>query len=325
MTLSDRTVLHLQQLVTAQPSPPKRYTLHEVIGQGGMGTVYRAHDEYLRRDVAFKVLDARSQLTPHANSRLLREAFILANLEHPGIVPVHDVGTLENGGGFYVMQLVKGDRLDDHAARGMSRGDVLRLMLRLSEIIAFANSRGVVHRDLKPGNIMIGPFGETLVLDWGVAKIISDAAYQIQRSNASELPKATASAPATVDGMVVGTRGYMSPEQESGASSRVDQRADVYSLGVIMRELLSTTGDTANRSLTAIVEKATAVQTTDRYPSASALGDDIRRWLDGRAVDAYREGPFEKTARFYRQHQTAVLLILTYLFVRVVILLWRRI
>lgn len=304
MTLSDRTISRLQQLVSHEPVPPSRYALREIIGQGGMGVVYRAYDEQLRRDVAIKVLDARAALNLASSERLEREAAILAKLEHPGIVPVHDVGTLENGSAFYVMRLVRGVRLDEHAERGIGRGDVLRLMLRLCETVAFANAQGVVHRDLKPGNVMIGPFGEVLVLDWGVAKMLSDVRD---------------------DGMIVGTPGYMSPEQLAGRNAHVDQTSDVYALGVIMRELLSQTTDVPNRALDAIHNRATAGNPAERYASASALADDVRRWLDGQAVSAYQESTFEKFARVYRQHQTAVLLVLTYLVVRTVILLWRHI
>lgn len=325
MTLSNRAVQRLQQLVMEAPLPPERYTLHEVIGQGGMGTVYRAHDSVLGRDVAFKVLDARSQLVVDSSARLQREANILAQLEHPGIVPVHDAGELDNGRAFYVMQLVRGERLDEHVAHGMSRGDVLRLMLRLCEIIAFANAQGVVHRDIKPGNVMIGPFGEVLVLDWGVAKLMINARTDSAPIRAPATLRADLTAASTVDGMVVGTPGYMSPEQAAGASARVDQTADVYALGIIMRELLQTTRESSDRALKAIVGLATADDSHHRYASAAALAADIRRWLDGQSVSAHQETMAERTLRAYRQHQTAVLLVLTYLIVRVIILLWRHI
>lgn len=326
MALSNHAVTRLQQLVSAAPAPPTRYTLHEIIGQGGMGTVYRAHDALLRRDVAFKVLDEhRNGASAFANERLQREATILAQLEHPGIVPVHEVGALENDQAFYVMRLVRGERLDEHLARGVGRGDVLRLMLRLCETIAFANAQGVVHRDLKPGNIMIGPFGEVLVLDWGVAKLLSHEPDIVPNKTASANRIAGESVPTTMDGVVVGTPGYMSPEQHAGASANVDQTADVFALGVIMREMLAHANESTNRALDAIMNCATALEPSKRYASATALADDVRRWMDGQSVLAYHESLVEKLARVYRQHQTAVLLVVTYLVVRTVILLWRHI
>lgn len=315
----------LQQLVTESPEPPERYTLHEIVGQGGMGTVYRAHDSVLGRDVAFKVLDARAQLVIDASARIQREASILARLEHPGIVPVHDAGELSNGSAFYVMQLVRGKRLDEHVTEAMSRGDVLRLMLRLCEIVAFANAQGVVHRDLKPGNIMIGPFGEVLVLDWGVAKLLAETERGSDALKPSFTHRAELLAAPTVDGMIVGTPGYMSPEQAAGSSGAVDQTADVYSLGVIMRELMRAAAEPGDRALKAVVNRATALEAGNRYQSASELADDIRRWLDGQPVSAHKENFGEQALRLYRQHQTAVLLVLTYLVVRLIILLWRRI
>lgn len=330
MALSNHAVLRLQQLVSHAPVPPSRYTLHEVIGRGGMGVVYRAYDVQLRRDVAFKVLDERrSESGTHAGERLQREAVILAQLEHPGIIPIHDVGELENGKAFYVMRLVRGVRLDEHVARGIScgitRGDVLRLMLRLCETVAFANAQGVVHRDLKPGNIMIGPFGEVLVLDWGVAKWLSHDRVISSNSNDDTNAQSASSIAVTMDGMMVGTPGYMSPEQQTGASAHVDQTADVFALGVIMREMLQQVNEPPNRALDAIMSCAAATQPSQRYSGAAALADDVRRWMDGQAVHAYHESTLEKCARMYRQHQTAVLLVVTYLVVRTVILLWRHI
>lgn len=325
MTLSNHAVSRLKQLVSHAPVPPARYTLHEVIGQGGMGTVYRAHDTGLGRDVAFKVLDERAALGSDASDRLRREASILAGLEHPGIIPVHDVGELENGGAFYVMRLVRGERLDEHVARGVGRGDVLRLMLRLCETVAFANAQGVIHRDLKPGNIMIGPFGEVLVLDWGVAKLITSTHSALPPHPAAVDSRSLDEIATTVDGMVVGTPGYMSPEQQAGASARVNQTADVFALGVIMRELLSHVKEPTDRALDAIMNCATASEPSARYAGANNLARDIRRWLDGQSIAAYKESALERALRLYRQHQTAILLVLTYLIVRSVILLWRHI
>lgn len=329
MTLSNRAVSHLQGLVSEAPEPAERYMLGEVVGRGGMGVVHRAHDTVLERDVAIKLLDSTNALTRDIADRLRREAGILARLDHPGIVAVHDMGVFEDGRAYYVMRLVRGKRLDEHAAAGVRRGDVLRIMLRLCETVAFANAEGVVHRDLKPGNVMIGPFGEVLVLDWGVAKVLAPANHAeiVSPSEASHPQRDVAD---TADGAIVGTPGYMSPEQQAGGSGSVDQRADVYALGVMLQELLRQTPESRDqgsvpRALGAIVACATALQPAGRYSSALQLADDIRRWMDGQAVTAYRERPFERAFRLYQQHQTAVLLVGTYLVVRTVILLWRDI
>ena len=145
-----------------------------------MGTVYRAHDEVLGRDVALKVINA---VGPHVAlaARLQQEAHVLARLEHPGIVPVHDAGTLGDGRAFYVMKLVRGASLPDHLAREPRLDERLRIFERICEPVAFAHAHGLVHRDLKPANVMVGSFGEVLVLDWGLAKALDsmDAAVRV--------------------------------------------------------------------------------------------------------------------------------------------------
>ena len=172
MTLPDGTVDHLLR-VAGEGDPAARYEPGEEIGRGGMGVVYRAHDRELRRDVAMKVLRAGADAHDLV-LRLRREARVLASLEHPGIVPVHDVGVLD-GQAFYVMKLVRGRRLDEWAAASPSLSDRLRAFERVCETVAFAHAHGVVHRDLKPGNVMLGAFGEVLVMDWGLARGLRNA------------------------------------------------------------------------------------------------------------------------------------------------------
>src|SRR5229473_1571645 len=147
-----------------------RYHLLERIARGGMGVVYTAQDENLQRRVALKVLDVPGTGGDLAN-RLIREARVLAALEHPGIVPVHDVGTLADGRVFYTMKFVEGQRLEKFIVTVNSVPDRLRLFLRICDAVGFAHARGVLHRDLKPANIMVGSFGEVLVMDWGLARI----------------------------------------------------------------------------------------------------------------------------------------------------------
>jgi serine/threonine protein kinase len=165
-SLSDGTLDHLRQVADWPDLSATRYEIVEPIAQGGMGTVYLANDRHLRRPVALKVLHAPAS-GPEAGERMLREARIIARLEHPGIVPVHDVGTLPDGRIFYAMKRVAGERLDRHLRAGLSLSGRLRLFERICEAVAFAHAHGVVHRDLKPENVMVGAFGEVLVLDWG--------------------------------------------------------------------------------------------------------------------------------------------------------------
>src|SRR5262249_37071114 len=153
----DSALRHLQQVLGDAEPPGDRYRIGAVVGEGGMGTVYRARDRVLDRDVALKVLRA-DVAAPEAATRLRREARILARLEHPGIVPVHDGGLLADGRVYYVMKLVRGERLEQFA-REAPLAEALRLFLRVCETVGFAHAAGVVHRDLKPSNIMVGSFG----------------------------------------------------------------------------------------------------------------------------------------------------------------------
>ncbi len=288
MTLPEDALAHLQQVLQTPEPPGDRYALQEPVGQGGMGTVYRAFDRALGRDVAIKVLRG-DVADAEAAVRLEREARILARLEHPGIVPVHDVGVLADGRVFYVMKLVRGRRLQEFA-RGASRSDVLRVVLRVCETVGFAHAHGVVHRDLKPSNIMVGAFGEVLVLDWGIARVVgigraaaADGAGNGPPPTALEAPPSVASAgdatgpapdPVTAPGTVLGTPGFMAPEQAQGQPGLVDARTDVYGLGAILRAVVAGEpgGQSALRPLAAIWARALSPDPAARYPSAADLG-----------------------------------------------------
>jgi hypothetical protein len=238
---------------------------------------------------------------------MIREAQIIARLEHPGIVPVHDAGTLPDGRIFYAMKFVRGSRLDEYAAQRASLRDRLRKFQAVCDAVAFAHAHGVIHRDLKPQNIMIGSFGEVLVMDWGVAKIRDDP-HQAAAFNTS-------------DGTVIGTRNYMSPEQARG-EVEIDERADVYSLCAVLNILL--THQKVSKPAKAICLKAMAREPRDRYASASELSADIGHLLDAEPVSAYRENVLEKTGRWVSKNRFLVLLVLAYLLMRIFLIFTSR-
>jgi serine/threonine protein kinase len=316
VTLSDFTLEHLQRALQAVPGEDRRYDLLEPVGQGGMGTVYRAFDRTLEREVAVKVL--RSGIgEAGAATRLAREARILARLEHPGIVPVHDAGILPDGRIFYVMKLVRGERLE-RLARSVSVADLLRLLLRICETVGFAHAQGVIHRDLKPSNVMVGPFGEVLVLDWGIARLTGDPGREPTTDDPRAGPLVSGGEADTTPGTVLGTPGFMAPEQAQGWHHLVDARTDVFALGAILRALLRPDGASGPVAppLVSIWSRAMAPEPERRYQSAAAMAADVTRYLDGEPVEAHRESLVERAGRLFRKYQTAIVLVLTYLLIR---------
>lgn len=311
--LSDDRLNHLRTIVSEPDFSSTKYTYVKGLGRGGMGAVYLAEDRELNRLVAVKVLNT-PDITDDLSRRMIREAQIIAGLEHPGIVPVHDVGTLPDGRIFYAMKYVRGLRLDEYAAQGASLRDRLRKFQAVCDAVAFAHAHGVIHRDLKPQNIMIGSFGEVLVLDWGVAKVQPQINTDFVHGLINESYD-------TSHGTVIGTRDYMSPEQARGEIDRIDERADVYSLGAVLRFLLS---DKATKTTKAICAKAMATTPESRYASASELSADIARLLDSEPVSAYRENVFEKISRWVSKNRFLVLLILAYLLMRILLIFTSR-
>lgn len=290
--LPDRTLDHLRRVAEAPDLTGTRYQLEGELGRGGMAVVYRARDTRLERSVALKVMEDAAE---HSHD----EARIIARLEHPGIVPLYDAGELPDGRFYYAMKLVEGQRLDEFLARESTLAERLRIFEKICEAVAFAHSRGVIHRDLKPRNVMVGAFGEALVMDWGVAR----------RVDAPERP-----------GTVVGTPRYMAPEQAAGRPDAADARADVYSLGAMLEDVAK--GE-RSRPLAAIAAKARSADPGGRYPSVREMADDLSRFLDGLPVSAYRENALERLARYAGQNRTLLLLLAAYLAVRLLLFFLR--
>ncbi len=341
--ISEKTVAHLRELAYSPDLSETKYRLEREIGRGGMAVVYLARDTELNREVAIKVLNL-TDVTAAMVKLMLREARVIARLEHPGIVPVHDVGKLPDGRVFYAMKLVRGRRLDEQAEVVKPGFDRLRIFLKICEAVAFAHANKVIHRDLKPENVMVGSFGEVLVMDWGVARLLAPDDYHLQAEDHSQETSSSgeateATGEVTERGLIVGTRVYMSPEQAAGVT-QIDERSDIYSLGAILFFLCNghppiespdaikskPTGLKREtfRRLEAVYERAMSRDPLDRYPTVEALAQDISNLLDDKPVSAYRENIFEKASRLVSRNRFLLLLILAYLLMRVALIFFPR-
>lgn len=284
----------LRDVVTWPAFADGRYTGLRPIGAGGMGRVFAARDETLGRDVAIKVSHAPAA-GADLDARLRLEAEVLARLEHPGIVPVHDIGHLSDGRIFYVMKYVQGQSLRDHAATLLTESARLTVLERVAEAVAFAHAQGVVHRDITPANIMVGRFGEVLVMDWGVATLMGHTTAPMAGR--------------------VGTPGFMPPEQATGGANAISPSSDVYALGALL-QWLCPEPPRLSRRLRAIITKCLSPNPADRYPDAAGLALDIARYRAGLAVDAMPETVIDRVGRFVVAHQAIILLIAAYLLMR---------
>jgi serine/threonine protein kinase len=337
--LSDGVLAHLCKIAAWPDLSGTRYELVKQIGQGGMGAVYLARDCQLDRPVALKILHSGSQST-EATARMVHEARIIARLEHPSIVPVHDSGLLPDGRFYYAMKLVRGKRLDERVESQATLVERLQLFQKICDAVAFAHAHGIIHRDLKPQNIMLGTFGEVQVMDWGIAKEVGDHPEAVGLA----APGECGTRAQTGHGTIVGTPGYMAPEQARGDQDLIDERADVYSLGAILYFLLArrapvhepapgSSGVQATpvltprrydrsipRPLAAVCLKALAAERTERYAGASDLAADIAAFLARRRVRAYPERYFEAALRLGAKYRAALALILAYLIMRILLL-----
>lgn len=280
-----------------------RYILGEQLGVGGMGAVHACWDLALEREVAMKVAHmpagaGRRELM----ERLRAEARVLARLEHAGIMPVHDVGRLPDGRVFYIMKRVTGQTLAEVLGESLDAMPLARrldVLERVAEAVAFAHEQGVIHRDLSPTNILVGRFGEVLVTDWGVARRLADD---------EELPEPP--------GTVVGTPGYMSPEQARGDTVHVDRRSDVFALGALLRLAVGAECPPPIRSM---IARCQASDPAHRYPHAGAVLEELRRFRSGERVLAHQEGLLARMRRRLHPWRIPIALMGAYLVMRVLV------
>lgn len=315
-----------------------RFRLLRHHARGGIGVVFVALDSELHREVALKQIQPQHADDPTSRARFLIEAEVTGRLEHPGVVPVYGLGSNDQGRPFYAMRFVRGQSLKeaiesfhradlqptrDPAACTLALRQLLRRFIDVCNAIAYAHSRGVIHRDLKPANILLGPYGETLVVDWGLAKVVGrDDPTPQPAAEITLRPSAHSGSSETQAGTAIGTPAYMSPEQSEGRLAQIGPASDIYSLGATLYCIVTGKapfgdGDLDDilarlrrgeidpprqvnprvpAALEAIVFKAMAVRTADRYPSAHALAEDVDRWLADEPVAARRE-PFKERAR----------------------------
>jgi serine/threonine-protein kinase len=312
------------------------------LGKGGLGEVFVALDGELNREVALKEVQARHLDSADGVARFLREAEVTGRLEHPGVVPVYGLGVYPDGRPYYAMRLIRGDTLrqaigrfhrDARSSPGERRVAFRGLLQRFVEVcnaVAYAHSKGVIHRDLKPDNVMLGPYGETLVIDWGLAGAFAQGPAETDAP--ASAPSPAGAAGGTQTGHVLGTPAYMSPEQARGDKAAVGPRSDVYGLGAILYELLTgraphqgadgmamltaaASGDfppprqikrDAPPALDAVCRKAMALPSGDRYGAAKELAAEVERWLADEPVTAYREPWTVRLGRWARRNRTLV-------------------
>lgn len=313
-----------------------RYIMGHELGSGAIGQVIDAHDEHLTRNIAIKILRDSGGIDRERIARFIAEAQITAQLEHPTIVPVHEIGRMPGGMPYFTMKKVRGKslsaiinqlRITPPRQRKYSTFHerfLLRRFVQLCFGLAYAHSRGVVHRDLKPDNIMIGEYGEVQIMDWGLAKIMNssdifsdDNVHTIRHGDAMR----------TLEGSIAGTPSYMSPEQASGAQDMISPASDIFSLGLVLAEMLTLVrvfrheenpshllyhithcgpieasslknGIKIAKELEAIIRKCTMNNPKHRYQSMDEVADDIRAYLENREVSAERDTTHKKLLKW---------------------------
>jgi tetratricopeptide (TPR) repeat protein/tRNA A-37 threonylcarbamoyl transferase component Bud32 len=337
---NDRTASYAVGTTT---SDGQRFRLIRPHAQGGLGAVFVALDTELHREVALKqILDDHAD-DPISRQRFLLEAEITGGLEHPGIVPVYGLGTYGDGRPYYAMRFIRGDSLKeaierfhadralpiDPGRRSLELRKLLRRFLDVCNAIDYAHSRGVLHRDIKPGNVLLGQHGETMMVDWGLAK--STGRPDPGSGERTLRPRAAGGSMETLPGRAMGTLAYMSPEQAEGDLDRLGPRSDVYSLGATLYDLLTGTpplvgapgevlravqrgefqppraiDPSIDRALEAVCLKAMALRPDDRYGCCRGLAEDIERWMADEPVSVWREPRSRRARRWARRHGPAV-------------------
>jgi tetratricopeptide (TPR) repeat protein/tRNA A-37 threonylcarbamoyl transferase component Bud32 len=322
-----------------------RFRILRPHARGGLGEVFLAYDQELNREVALKEIQGRYADDRDSRGRFLLEATITGGLEHPGIVPVYGLGRYIDGRPYYAMRFIRGDSLKeaieqfhkadrpgrDPGERNLELHKLLGRFLVICNTLAYAHSKGVVHRDLKPGNIMLGPYGETLVVDWGLAKPLGSTTA-VGAGERPLVPVLGSRVEATQMGAAVGTPQFMSPEQAAGRLDELGPASDVYSLGATLYALLTGKPPLIDSDVTAVLEraargdfpppravnprvpraleavclKAMALRPADRYASARLLAEDIEHWLADEPVSAWREPWTVRTRRWLVRHRTLV-------------------
>jgi tetratricopeptide (TPR) repeat protein/tRNA A-37 threonylcarbamoyl transferase component Bud32 len=329
-----------------RPADGLRYQVLRPHAKGGLGEVFVAEDTELHRQVALKEIQKEYAGDPHSRGRFLLEAEITGGLEHPGIVPVYGLGCYPDGRPFYAMRFIKGDSLKEaiqrfHAAdqpardpseRSLAFRELLGRFVDVCQAVAYAHSRGVLHRDLKPGNVMLGKYGETLLVDWGLAKPVGRPEALDGGDEETLRPRSGSGVAATHAGTALGTPAYMSPEQAAGRLDLLGPASDIYGLGATLYALLtgqapftgSDKGEvlrqvqrgevvpprklmpTTPAALEAVCLKAMALRPEDRYTTALDLAADLQHWLADEPVRAYREPWAARAGRWMRRHKPAV-------------------
>jgi serine/threonine protein kinase len=322
--------------------------------KGGLGQISVALDTELDRTVALKEIQDQHADDQASRTRFVQEAEITGKLEHPGIIPVYALGHYADGRPFYAMRFIHGDSLKeaierfyrdealkrDPGRRALRLRELLRRFTDVCNAIAYAHNRGILHRDLKPGNVMLGPFGETLVLDWGMAKAASasrgsgpaEPAPALEEDGPIRLSPGSGSREETMPGRPIGTPAFMSPEQAHGQLERLGARSDIYSLGATLYCILTgqvpfggadlgavlravqrgefkpprLVDSSIDPSLESICLKSMALEPEDRYASARELAQDVERWLADEPVTARREPIPARARRWTRRHRTLV-------------------